>query len=345
MNNQFYIIILISFLSQSCDCNSNPSFPFTKEKYLIGMVLSVQDSNYLRYPFRIRQSDSLLYILDLHGTEYYCHTFTFPKMRQDSSFALRGNGPEEYLSVENIRLGSDGVPYLLDANNHSITIHNSYNQIYNKQIPLSRDLIRCLDFALINDSLFLIPDYSGQYRINIVDNSGNIKKQLFHIPTRNKQVPKTPDIVLAQAWRSFIDYNPVNDILAMVTQLGQVIEIYNLKTNETINILYGKFGEPEFASQGVHAVPTGIMGYSDVHVGKDKIFTLFWGTSFKDIRKENPYNRTEGGNIIQVFGLDGTPLIQYNLDKYITGFSINEENNSLLGLDVNNKHQIIEYQL
>lgn len=208
MKNQFYIIILISFLIQSCDCNSNPSFPFTKEKYLIGMVLSVQDSNYLRYPFRIRQSDSLLYILNLHGTEYYCHTFTFPKMRQDSFFALRGNGPEEYLSVENIRLGSDGVPYLLDANNHSITIHNSYNQMYNKRIPLSRDLIRCLDFALVNDSLFVIPDYTGQYRINIVDNSGNIKKQLFQIPTKKRQDPNMPDIVLAQAWRSFLDYNP-----------------------------------------------------------------------------------------------------------------------------------------
>jgi len=34
----------------------------------------------------------------------------------------------------------------------------------------------------------------------------------------------------------------------MATQLGQVIEIYNLKTNETVNILYGKYVEPEFSN-------------------------------------------------------------------------------------------------
>ena len=39
---------------------------------------------------------------------------------------------------------------------------------------------------------------------------------------------KTVRPALAQAWRSFIDYNPDNGILAMATQLGEAIEIYNL---------------------------------------------------------------------------------------------------------------------
>ncbi|WP_294067108.1 BF3164 family lipoprotein [Proteiniphilum sp. UBA1028] len=339
------IFILISIFIQCCTSKPFAGFQFAEERFLPGKVLSVQDSKYLRYPFRIRQSDSLLYILDLHGPDYYCHTLTFPEMRQNSSLALRGNGPEEFLSIENIRLDSEGTLYLLDANNNTISIRNPLNNNFNKRIHLSKNLIRCLDFALINDSLFVIPDYGGKCRINIVDDSGNIRRQLFKIPTKKRQDPNIPDIVLAQAWRSFLDYNPDNGVLAMVTQLGQVIEIYNLKTNEIINILYGKLGEPEFANQGDYAIPTGIMGYSDVHVGKDKIYTLFWGTSFKDIRKENPYNRIEGGNIIQVFSLDGTPLIQYTLDKHITGFSIDENRNTLLGLDVNHEQQIVEYQL
>lgn len=341
----FFILLHISILMQSCESKPFADFPFAKERFITGRVYSFLDSVYLRYPFRIRQIDSLLYILDMHGTEYYCHTLTFPKMTQTSSFAVKGNGPEQFLSVENIRLGSKGTLYLLDANKHSIGIYNHFNNNSLKHINLSMNLIRCLDFAIVNDSLFVIPDYTGQYRINIVDNSGNIKKQLFQIPTKKRQDPNIPDIVLAQAWRSFLDYNPDNGILAMVTQLGQVIEIYNLKTNETINILYGKLGEPEFANQGVYAVPTGIMGYSDVHVGKDKIYALFWGTSFKDIRKENHYNRIEGGNIIQVFSLDGTPLFEFTLDKYITGFCIDESRNTLLGLDVNNEQQIVKYQL
>ena len=46
------------------------------------------------------------------------------------------------------------------------------------------------------------------------------------IPTENNY----EDIArpaLAQAWRSFFDYNPQKGILVMATQLGEALEIYN----------------------------------------------------------------------------------------------------------------------
>lgn len=335
-------ILLIILLS--CSESSSTGFRFDQEINLTGKTVPVTGSVYFRYPFRIRQGDSLLYILDLHGPDFYCHMLSYPEMTLVNSFAHKGNGPGEFLRVENIHLDQDGAIYLLDANNNAVSIYNSSGDSLCKHINLSERLIRCLDFTLINDSLFAIPDYSGKCRVNIVDRDGNIQKQLFTIPTKKRNESNISDIVLAQAWRSFIDYNPDNGILAMATQLGQVIEIYNLKTDETINIVYGIFGEPEFATQDIYAIPNGIMGYSDLHVGKDKIYTLFWGTSFKDIRK-NPLNRMEGGNIVQVFTLEGQPIVQYTLDRHITGFSIDEENNKLLGVDVNNDQQIVEYRL
>ena len=45
--------------------------------------------------------------------------------------------------------------------------------------------------------------------------------------------------MLAQAWRSFMDYNPNNGILTMATQLGQVV-------NVTVGILLIK--KPEITS-------------------------------------------------------------------------------------------------
>lgn len=340
MKIALFVLLIISL---SCATPHSSGFQFNEKRNLTGKPILFEDTVHFRYPFKIRKKDSLLYILDLHGPDFYCHTFKFPGMNLENSYGHKGNGPEEFLRVENIRLNKHGDIYLLDANNMTISIYKSFADRFFKRINLSEKLIRSLDFTLIDDSLYAIPDYSGKYRVNIVDDNGNIQNQLFKIPTKKEL--NIPDIVLAQAWRSFIDYNPDNGILAMVTQLGQVIEIYNLKTNGIINILYGKFGEPEFVNQGVYAVPTGIMGYSDVHVGKDKIYTLFWGTSFKKIRKEDPHNRIEGGNTVQVFSLNGTPLFEYTLDKYITGFCIDEKKNTLLGLDVNNEQQLIEYQL
>src|SRR5690606_40942561 len=71
----------------------------------------------------------------------------------------------------------------------------------------------------------------------------------------------------------------------MATQLGQVIEIYDLKKERVVERIGLDEGAPRFENRGGYAVPTGIMGYSDVHVGQEHIYTLFWSTSFEEIRK------------------------------------------------------------
>lgn len=345
MRRELYLLLFLFFLlNQGCIHWHKAEFQFNEEEKITGTSISVSDSVSFCYPFRIRQEGSYMYVMDMHAKDYYCYKLSRSGIGPIKSFAHVGNGPDDCLSIENIRVRSDGHVYLLDANKGRISIHETRKGDFIKQINLSKDLIRCLDFDLIDDSLFVIPNYSGKYRINIVDHNGEVKKQLFKIPLKTRRDDHVSDIALAQAWRSFIDYNPNNGILAMATQLGQVIEIYNLKTNETVNILYGKFGEPKFINQNGYAIPNGIMGYSDVYVGSDAIYAVFWGTSFKDIQKHS-FNTVEGGNIIQVFSLTGKPMKQYTLDRHITGFSIDEENKKLMGLDVNNNQQIIEYQL
>jgi hypothetical protein len=297
---------------------------------------------FTRYPFRIRQEDSTLFVMDLHGTDFFCHRFSYPDMQPKGSFARRGSGPEEFLDVENLRFDSDGNICLLDANKSRIVILGKTDLDTLGQIKLQNKLIRTLDFDVVNDSLFVVPDYTGNHRYTLINRKGEIVKECFSIPVR-KNKKQVASISLAQAWRSFLDYNPENGILAMATQLGQVLEIYDLKADSIINIVYGKEGEPVFIDKGAYAVPDGIMGYSDIYVGKEKIYVVFWGRSFKDIRN-NPDVR-EGGNILQVFDLKGNPFRQYMLDKYITGFSVDEESGKVIALDVNSDQPVVEYQL
>lgn len=337
-------IIIIIILALNCNKNDSSGFSFEHEKLLVGDGLSIQEFAYIRYPFKIRKKDSIIYVLDLHGTEHYVHSFNYPTLKHINSFAPKGGGPNEFLSVENIRLNSSKYLFMLDANKEMIrTMHSTHDSII-PDIKLDKDLIRCLDFAIIDDSTYAIPDYTGEYRVHIIDNKGRINKSLFKIPTQKRNNKSVSDIVLAQAWRSFIDYNPNNGILAMATQLGQVIEIYDLKLEKEIKVLYGKYGEPKYASDGVYAVPNGIMGYSDIHVGEENIYTIFWGHTFEDIQKK-PHAIKDGGNILQVFTIDGKPLKQYKLDRKITGFHIDELNNKLIALDVNSEEQIVEYNL
>lgn len=94
---------------------------------------------------------------------------------------------------------------------------------------LDKDILRALDFVAMDDSTFIIPDYSGDSRFCLVNRQGSLLHKLGGIPSSNEDALKNARPALAQAWRSFIDYNSRNGVLAAVTQFGEVLEIYHLK--------------------------------------------------------------------------------------------------------------------
>ena len=80
----------------------------------------------------------------------------------------------------------------------------------------------------------------GEHRFWEVDGNGKAIQNHGTIPSEAAE-EETSRPALAQAWRPFMDYNPDNGILAMVTQLGETLEIYNLK-DSTHKVLYGPNG-------------------------------------------------------------------------------------------------------
>lgn len=334
VNNRVYICYLL-FLTACAEKEAGIVFPETIP--LSVSCVHITDV-YMRYPYRVRLADSSMYIMDLHATEHYIHRLSDGKtVRHLASYGKRGEAPTELLDAENIRIDSENRLWTLDANKHRLTVWDSDEQ---SQINLSPHLLRTLDFAFMDDTTLIVPDYTGEYRICLLNKDGEIIRQLFSIPDSRQTNASRP--ALAQAWRSFIDYNRTTGILAVVTQLGQTLELYDLKTERPVAQLNIKNGAPHFSEKEGYAVPDGIMGYSDVYVSDHAVYALFWGSSFKDMR--NGKIKHEGGNRIQVYRTDGTPLKEYQLDRYITGFCIDEANNRLIALDTNSDQPIIEYE-
>ena len=166
------------------------------------------------------------------------------------------------------------------------------------------------------------------------------------IPTVDEDALQNARPALAQAWRSFIDYNPRSGILAVATQLGEVLEIYNLKDSTHV-VCMGPHGEPEFQVSGGYGIPTGIMGFSDVQVTDRAIYAVFHGRSFKDIVRDarNGINHPDSGQFIYVFSLAGKPLKRYVLDHYICGISVDEQRGVIYATDVNEDEPILEYHI
>lgn len=319
---------------------------FSIKKNLVAKILPL-DTALFRYPFRIEIKDSFALIMDIHNIDNYFHMFNYPEMTHIVSFGHRGDSPEDMLSADSFDFHSVDSIWTLDANKMEIKRWEMTNKECNvkkvETINLNKKLGRALDFIRI-DNDFVIPDYLADSRYNLVNSYGEIFAKKGEIPSYlYKSENLTP--ALAQAWRSFIDFNSKNGILAFVTQLGEVIEVYNLKNN-THKVLYGPNGEPDFKISNGYGIPTGIMGFSDVEVTDKYIYTVFHGRSFKEIANsmQEGAPSIDGGKYIYVFSLTGEPVCSYTLDRYIYGIDVNEEKGIITAVDVNSDESIVQFK-
>ena len=204
-----------------------------------------------------------------------------------------------------------------------------------EEIPLDKRLLRTLDFCK-TDSGFLVTDYTGSYRYHVLDAKGRIQKSIGSIPTEDESLRESLP-ALAQAWRTFMSYNPKNQVLALVTQLGETIEIFNLKTGFH-TVLFGPNGEPVFSQQGGEAFPKGIKGFNEVLVADSCIYAVFDGVSFKErIRNMQEGKKlAKGGKFVYVFDLEGKPLRKLVLDHSVFGLALQGERLYTTSLDNNN---------
>lgn len=303
------------------------------------------DTAVFRYPFRLRVHGNYAVILDLHNTDNYYHLFSYPEMRYLAGFGKKGDSPEENLSGDDIRWVGDTI-WTLDASKREMAAYLPENitQAIEK-IEIS-ETVRPLNVAFINPFTFVIPDYTGEKRFYWMNRNGQVIRKTHAIPTEYERNLTQNAPALSQAWRSFLDYSPQNGVLVAATQLGEVIEIYNVK-DSIKHIIQGPNGEPEFKISGGYAIPSGIMGFGDIQIGKKYIYAIFQGHTFKEIIQlaQAGKKREDGGKYIYVFDLQGKPIRKYILDRYITCMYVDESRNVIFATDINNDQPIITYQL
>ena len=348
---KIHIIALSVFLLSSCASKPTEASvaygDFLQTIALKGTTVPV-DTALFRYPFRIRVQGDKVAVMDLHSTDHFCHLFHYPDFRYLASLGKRGEAPGEVLSSENIRWNGEFL-WLLDTGKSEINRYGvslSGDSLSRQEaVKIDEEVLRTLDFVQYDDSTFIIPDYSGDSRFCLINRKGHLLRRVGTIPTGNTDALQNARPALAQAWRSFIDYNPRNGVLAAVTQLGEVLEVYNLKDSTHV-VRIGPHGEPEFKVAEGYGIPTGIMGFSDVQVTDKAIYAVFHGRSFKEIMQNAQKGiQVDGGQYIYVFSLHGEPLCKYVLDHYIYGISVNESEGIIYATDVNQDDPIMKYKM
>lgn len=346
----FLYIIGTGFLF-SCTGFSEEQYPryqsFPNEETISAQTIRL-DTVLFRYPFRIAVKDGIAVVMDLHNTDHYFQAFTYPGWTHMTSFGKRGESPDEMLSAEAFQFNSLDSLWTLDANKMQLTrwsISPAARLAKQEEIiRLDSRLVRSLDFYAM-DSCILVPDYLGEHRFSLINYQGEFIRSQGSIPSETADT-YTSHRLLAQVWRSFIDYNPSNGILAMATQLGETLEIYHLHT-QCHFVIYGPNGEPDYQTAEREGMPADIMGFSDITVTDKYIYTIFQGVKFKDIIRADVQGESleDGGSYIYVFDLEENPVKKYTLDRHIVGFYIDEVKKQIIALDVNSDDPILSFKL
>lgn len=341
------ILLLCAWSIYTRTRNSEIVFPETRELYAVTIPM---DTAIFRYPFRIQVHGDRAVLLDLHGADYFFHLFTYPEFRYLSSFGKRGESPDEIVSTASFRWNDSGL-WILDSGRSALIRWElnelSDSMLHKETVRLSKDILLPLDFVQYDDSTWIVPDHSGEHALCWVSRSGQLRKKSGSIPTlEHKDDLKETPAVLAQAWRSFLDYHPDSGVLVSVTQLGEVLEVTREK-DRFHSVYIGDHGEPQFWVAGGYGIPTGVMGFSDVQVTDRAIYTVFHGRSFQEIEESHKKGQylPDGGQYILAYSLDGKPQCKYVLDRYIYGIYVDEKLGLIWATDVNSDEPLAMFSL
>lgn len=314
----------ILFFIFGCSQNKEQEMVSLKGEYLD------MDEVYMKFPYRIGfYGGKNIILLDLASDSCFYHVLSYPQMKYSYSIEVRGDGPKETILPTPFYSKGDKL-WTLDG---ARSIIRSYSAEKGDTAMFSCNLHLPLnvDFAMMDDSTALVEDMSGKSRILLVDlvNKSNIP--LYRIPNGMNQNTKDEGYL----WRSFMAYNPQLNKIALASQFGDVLEVYDIGIKDSL-VVEGEGGKPRKDKQ--------IEGYCDIKWKGDSIWTLYSGRNREELKNKakKGIKMPDGGNIIKVYSQDGTLIATYSLDCYINGFYVDEDR--IVGITSNSDSPIVVFR-
>jgi hypothetical protein len=289
---------------------------------------------FMRFPVRIGLYGDHIVMLDLAADSCFYHAVGYPDFQYSCSLGKRGNGPREILLPTPFQIYKDRL-FLYDGNKGNLfDIDLNGKRNMDLQTKIHFNVNTCVDFVCVDDSTVILGDLSGKNRLLCV--TPQSKQGILTLPSEFSEQDAAKQ---GSIWRSYMDINHTLNRIVLATQFGEVIEIISLN-DYSVKRITGKDGIPRSASRQIN-------GYLDVKWHKNNIYALYSARTEEELKRQSMNNQRpeSGGDIIQVFDRHGDRIKTYHLDILINGFTIDEENNLLIGISSNTDNPVYVFEL
>lgn len=346
MRHHFLLFFLLLFaLMTSCKKNVGNKIAFDKEISLTGIDCPVEGLH-MAFPHRVTLHDSLLIVMDLHGGgDKFFHAVKYDGFKYLGSFGQRGSGPNEILLATPFSIVDESMMALDGASCKMLRypINDLFNPESVRVVPMPEKIsATTIDFSCVDTAHFLLGDLTAQCRFIDMKATGAVCK--FAIPQLASKDGQPEVKNLGFLWRGYMAYSPEKEILAMATQHGEVIELYNLRDSSS-RVLTGEGGAPVFQADSPMSV---VEGFCDIQWVGDEIYALYSGRLRAELDKEMQQlgkQPPSGGKQIYVFNAAGEPVVKYLLDRFIDGFAVDQTNRQIIGITPNGENPLCLFKL
>lgn len=196
--------------------------------------------------------------------------------------------------------------------------------------------------TILNDSLIVGGGSMRDGKLLFGNYKTNEYKLTDFIPEigRNYNPGSTPNIYLTQ-----IAVNKNKEKVVVGNLHFNQIEIYNYNGDPDL-VITGDYSDQEFDDmEGRWHTENTIEYYRGVITTDDYIMAIYYNMTDKELRSKDGEFRKGLKSNIRVFDWEGTPIVQYNLDRRVTKIAYDEQNERIIALDTDSLNSIIEYNI
>ncbi len=307
--------------------------------------LKTPESLFLGHVRRVLVRDSVLYLWDIKSPSMML-AVKYPSLEPICEFMSKGKGPEEMLELGGFDL-DDRYLYVMASREPKMAIYVLDSLMRGARRPLRMvefpaEVAPSFAFAKAGGDSIVLQSARPDRRVLVCDTAGGLLRAQYLLPEGSDKREIEPMLV-PYLWVSQMTY--CNGRLALVTRLGEVLEICNPADTVQTIVVVGQDGIPVFSPEGFMGQ---VNGFMDVRIVGDKVYAIYSGVTMKEIDRmlDEVGHAPSGGRYFRVYDLNTGQLERiYELDRYISTFDVLPDGRTVIAADPNSEHQLCTFTL
>ena len=307
--------------------------------------LVLPETLFLGHVCQVRVYDSVLYIWDLRNPSMML-AVAYPSLETLCSFLPKGKGPEEMLEIGGFD-ADDRYLYVMASREPKLAIYAQDSLRAGIQRPLRmvacpNEVAPSFAFAKGGGDTLILQNARPNRRVLLCDTAGHLLRAQYPMP-ENEETQNIEPLLMPYLWMSRMACREGR--VALVTRLGEVLEICDPADTVQAVVVVGRDGIPGFTPEGVMGR---VNGFMDVRIFGGKVFAVYSGMSMQEVDRmldEKGY-APSGGRYFRVYDLSTGELERvYELDRYISSFDILPDGRTVVAADPTAEHQLCTFTL